>query len=345
MQASEFFQVPQTAAQKQYEALRAFHVEGRPAAEVAQTFGYTLSAFYALNRDFKQRLQAPEPAEQFFVAPAKGRKPKDPSGTVEQLVIDLRKKWLSVPDIKATLDSLGHHVSEGYIYTTLSQAGFSRLPRRSKSVRDEATAAVKLTAPPTQMLSYAPEIFSVRQGMGLLCLLPYIESYGIHRLIEQSDYPETRGLNRLCSILSFVALKLSNVKRYSHDDLWCMECGLGLFAGVNVLPKAAWFSSYSHRVSRTMNLSFLKSLHRCWRQHGLLDDSGNLDFVTLPYWGQAEHLENNWSATRNKGLKSMLAVLAHDPDTGIITYGDTNYSPSRQSTGGGGVSRFLSRRW
>ncbi|MGK7876076.1 MAG: hypothetical protein AB4426_23090 [Xenococcaceae cyanobacterium] len=49
-------------------------------------------------------------------------------------------------------------------------------------------------------------------------------------------------------MLGFVALKLSNVRRYSADDLWCMDRGLGFFAGLNVLPKAAWFSSYAHRV-------------------------------------------------------------------------------------------------
>ncbi len=36
MEASEFFQHPLLAAHKQYEALRAFYVEGKPAAEVAQ---------------------------------------------------------------------------------------------------------------------------------------------------------------------------------------------------------------------------------------------------------------------------------------------------------------------
>ena len=43
MEASEFFQHPQVAAHKQYEALRAFYVEGKSAAEVAQKFGYTLT--------------------------------------------------------------------------------------------------------------------------------------------------------------------------------------------------------------------------------------------------------------------------------------------------------------
>ena len=61
-------------------------------------------------------------------------------------------------------------------------------------------------------------------------------------------------MSRLNSLLSFIALKLSGVRRYSHDDVWCMDRGLGFFAGLNVLPKAAWLTSYSHRVTREMNL-------------------------------------------------------------------------------------------
>ena len=66
MQAIEFFTKPQSIAHKQYEALRAFYVEGRSAAEVAEQFGYTLSSFYSLNRDFKQQLAASQAVEQFL---------------------------------------------------------------------------------------------------------------------------------------------------------------------------------------------------------------------------------------------------------------------------------------
>ena len=125
------------------------------------------------------------------------------------------------------------------------------------------------------------------------------------------------------SILSFLALKLSNIRRYTTDDLWCMDRGLGLFAGLNVLPKAAWFTSYSHRITREMNLAFLKSLHKLWCEKGLLSDTANLDFVAVPYWGDDSHLENNWSGTRHQAMSSVLAALAEDPESGIITYGDT----------------------
>jgi hypothetical protein len=110
-----------------------------------------------------------------------------------------------------------------------------------------------------------------------------------------------------------------------------MDRGLGLFARRNVLPKAAWFTSYSHRVTREMNLALLKGLHTTWRNAGLLSDTANLDFTTIPYWGDASHLENNWSGTRHTALASILAVLAQEPDSGIITYSDTNLRHRDQS--------------
>ena len=116
--------------------------------------------------------------------------------------------------------------------------------------------------------------------------------------------------------MSFLALKLSNIKRYSADDIWCMDRGAGCFAKLNVLPKTAWFSSYSHRVTRQMNICFLSEFHKMWKSHGLLGDTMNLDFTTIPYWGDGDHLENNWSGKRRQSLSSMLAVLAQDPKTG-----------------------------
>jgi hypothetical protein len=103
-----------------------------------------------------------------------------------------------------------------------------------------------------------------------------------------------------------------------------MDRGLGLFAGLNVLPKTGWYTSYSHRITRSMNRDFLKGLHQILLHEGLLSDTSNIDFTTIPYWGDDSHLENNWSGTRNKALASISAVLAQDPDSGIITYGDTN---------------------
>ncbi len=184
------------------------------------------------------------------------------------------------------------------------------------------------------MLTYAQEHFGSQAALGVLCLLPYAQHYGILDLIGASSYPESQSLDRISSVLSFVALKLSHVRRYTADDAWCMDRGLGLFARLNVLPKAAWFSSYSHRVTREMNFSLLKGLHTIYQNHGLLSDTVNLDFTAIPYWGDDSHLENNWSGTRHRGMASILAVIGQDPDSGILTYGDTTLRHDREAEAG-----------
>jgi hypothetical protein len=97
------------------------------------------------------------------------------------------------------------------------------------------------------------------------------------------------------------------------------------------LPETAGYTSYSDRVTSDMNYKFLKQLHRVWSKAGLLEDTSNLDFTTIPYWGDDSHLENNWSGKRGKVLSSMLAVLAHDPDTGIIDYGNADIRQKDES--------------
>ncbi|OQX78596.1 MAG: hypothetical protein B6D61_05105, partial [Bacteroidetes bacterium 4484_249] len=87
-----------------------------------------------------------------------------------------------------------------------------------------------------------------------------------------------------------------------------------------------------------MNLNFLKSLHKIWTENDLLGDTANLDFTTIPYWGEDGHLENNWAGKRGKAMASMIAILAHDPDTGIINYGKANVMHKNES---GEVMEFL----
>jgi len=77
--------------------------------------------------------------------------------------------------------------------------------------------------------------------------------------------------------------------------------------------------------------AFLKELYKGWYEHGLLSDTSNLDFTTIPYWGDLEHLENNWSGKRGKALSSMLAILAQDPGSGIIDYGNCDVMHRNES--------------
>ena len=329
MEPLKYFLITNSTAQKQYEALRMFFIENKTAKEVADKFGYTYRGFTTIVSNFRKDLKTRQASELFFQDKKRGRKRTEQTNEAKSIIVNLRKKYYSVEDIKTTLDSKNIKISEKTIYNILREEGFSRLPRRLKTTKRNLEPP-KIEAEKSVALSFEPEEFKSTSA-GILSLLPYIEKYGISQIIKQSNYPGTKQIDKLNSILSFIALKASNIRRYTSDDLWCMDRGAGLFAGLNVLPKTAWFSSYSHRVTSEMNKEFLKLLHQKWISEGLLGDTFNLDFTTIPYWGEDEHLENNWSGKRGKALSSMLAVLAHDPDSGIIDYGNANVTHKNES--------------
>jgi transposase len=315
--------------QRRYEILRAVFVEDLPREEIAVKFKTTANTVNSYVYDFKQDPDI----ESLFTKPEYGRKAKIEITKIKDSILILRKQNLSVPEIKAVLDSQQKSVSEKQIYNILQKDGFLRLPRRTKEEKKLSQSSVREVAEKSEKTTLPIGYLHTSQAAGIFCFLPYLEKSGILQAIESSNYPETNSLSKTNSILSFVALKLSNFGRYTKDDQWCMDAGLGLFAGLNVLPKAAWFSSYSHKVTREMNLDFLKVLNNIWRQAGYFSDTANLDFSTIPYWGNdTEHLSNHWSGTRNKALLSILAALAQDPETGLIRYGDTTVGEDEKDT-------------
>ena len=139
-------------------------------------------------------------------------------------------------------------------------------------------------------------------------------------------------------MLAFVALKLSDIRRYSADDLWCMDRGPGLFAGLNVLPKAASLSAYADRTTRAMHQRLLGSLADIWTANGLVGDSANLDFTTLPHWPGDKNWGKLCSRVRGRSLADISSAVAQDPDSGIVLYGDAGV---RRSTSDGVALEFL----
>ena len=334
----DYFANPNEPMQRQYLALRSFLYEGKTADEVEAESGYSASTVYGMARDFKIRLKecAALGEDPFFRQNKMGRKKQGRNSELVDIIVVFRKKQLSIPDIKILMDSKGYNISEGQIYTICDENGFARLPKRTREERDEllskAGATEMLKAPVSEVWDFSIEERFASKAVGILCFLPFIKAYGIDKAIEESLYPETSRIGKINSILAFLALKLDNVQRYSQDDGWCMDRGLGMFAGLNVLPKTSWYSSYSSAIRRKDNVEFMKALNRIYDENGMLSDTSNLDFTAIPYWGDEDPFENNWSGKRSKALISIQAVLAQDPDTGIICYGDTTVKHDNQNS-------------
>jgi len=129
---AQAFLCPASPTQRQYEALRAYFVEGISGAEAAGRFGYTEGSFRVLVHQFRQN-----PGREFFVrtrervASAEEKK-KDP---IREQVIALRKQNLSVYDIRDALKKEGIARSAVTVGAMLKEEGFARLPRRRDDER------------------------------------------------------------------------------------------------------------------------------------------------------------------------------------------------------------------
>jgi hypothetical protein len=62
------------------------------------------------------------------------------------------------------------------------------------------------------------------------------------------------------AILALLCGKLLGQRRISHISDLCNDEGAGLFAGLNVLPKATFATDYSYRTERPMSDRFVKTL-------------------------------------------------------------------------------------
>src|SRR5882762_8210613 len=89
-----FFAEPATPRQRQYEALRAFFMEGLASAEVARRFGYSPAAFRMLCYDFR-RGELPD----FFALTRPGPREQPKKSLAREQVVALRKRNYSIYDI------------------------------------------------------------------------------------------------------------------------------------------------------------------------------------------------------------------------------------------------------
>src|SRR5215469_6733797 len=85
------FLEPSNSTHRQYEALRAFFVDGLPSAQAAARFGYTSGSFRVLVHQFRN-----QPKRNFFVATARESRPAGKGSRLREQVVALRKQNLSV---------------------------------------------------------------------------------------------------------------------------------------------------------------------------------------------------------------------------------------------------------
>jgi hypothetical protein len=125
------------------------------------------------------------------------------------------------------------------------------------------------------------------------------------------------------ALLSLLTLKLLDKERRSHIDDFNFEQAVGLFAGLNVLPKKSFASDYSYRTQREHQQNLLAGWVKLVSPLLFPEArSFSLDFHPIPYRGEEAILENHYiplySVPRPGGTERAVVLCARARKPGVL---------------------------
>ncbi len=317
MRDANYFIKPVHDWQRRYEALRASFVDRLPAKVVADRFGYTPSYIHLLRHLFiYEKVDFSEPVPEGKVARRRV------TNQLREKICSWRKSRLSAGEITELLSEEGVEISVRTVERVLREEGFAKLPRRSRlkiglTVKGAEVPARSEAITIGQMEGQA---FDCAAG-GVFLFAPFIEKLNIRDIVKTAGLPGSQTIPATSYFLSFLALKLIGTERYAHMGDHAFDPGLGFFAGLNVLPKCTAMSSYSYSLDEVHLLRLQKAFIKQACRLGLYDGSIiNMDFHTIPHYGDESVLEEHWAGMRGKRIKGALTLFAQDAASKLILY-------------------------
>jgi len=313
-----FFAEPATAQQRQYEALRAFYLEGLPSAEAARRFGYSPGAFRVLCHAFR-RNNLPE----FFATAHPGPRERPKKSRAHEQIIALRKRNYSVYEISRALKEQGTPLSATAVREVLAEEGFAPLPRRLDEERPDRVGPTTEAVANVKDFILAEREFTTRMG-GLFLFVPDLVRLD-GSLARDAKLPGSRMIPAAHALRASLALKLWSIERKSHIMALVADEGLALFCGLNAMPKKSFLSEYSSRITPKQVSRLLALWHDQFTGQDLLaGQSLNLDFHSVPYFGEHPHVESHYLAKRSRRQPSILVFLAQDADSQVFCYSNAD---------------------
>ena len=324
---SDYFLHPAGAAQRRYEALRAYFLDEVPASEVADRFGYSTASVHqmaTLLRAGKMSL---------FTQTRPGPKgPRKATGQLRARVLDLRAAGHSVTEISAALTGQGMPVSAQTCWQILDAEGIPRLPRRDEGRRGpparlDAVQAAKLPGWPAEDTALGCD------HAGLLLLFPAMAGLGLPELVRSAGYPSTRVLSSWQSVGSLLLAKCARQARIHHAGALADDEGLAFTLGLTALPKTTHLGTYSWRVRRESNRKLLSGLVAALRPLGLAtgEDGFNCDFHAIRHHGDQAVLEKHYVPRRSQRTRAVLTFFAQDHASAEMVYANADITKAEQA--------------
>jgi hypothetical protein len=161
----------------------------------------------------------------------------------------------------------------------------------------------------------------------------------LDRLVAAADYPGSEMVPAPAAILALLTLKLLDKERRSHIDDFNLDEALGLFAGLNILPKKSFATAYSYRTTRQNQLGLLRGwVPALGAALFPKADTFSLDFHPIPYRGDPTGLDQHYLPLRGSPGPSVQTFFALEQESRCLCYANANLTRADQPTE---VMRFV----
>jgi hypothetical protein len=261
----------------------------------------------------------------FFQDAPRGPRSQPKKDAVRDRIVGLRKRNLSVYDIRDELERSGkEQLSVTAIQEVLREAGFARLPRRADDERPDRPRPTADAVADVRSFSLKEHTFTTHAG-GLFLLLPLLVRANLDGLAARCGLPGSKMIPAAHAVRSALLLKLLGKSRRSHVMDLVFDEGVALAAGLNAVPKATFLSQYSSRLGRKSIARVLGAWIEQLRDDKLVDASSfNLDFHSISYFGDDPFIEKHYVPRRSQRRQAVLVFFAQDAEGQVFCYSNAD---------------------
>jgi hypothetical protein len=177
------------------------------------------------------------------------------------------------------------------------------------------------------------------RNAGVFLFLPLLAQLRFDRIVIQAGYPGSKMVPAPSALLALLTLKLLDKERRGHINDFNFDAALGLFAGLNILPKKSFATDYSYRTTRANQRALLEGWVTALGE--VLFPGANtfsVDFHPIPYRGDPTGLDRHYIPGRGTAGPSVQTFFALEQESRCLCYANANLTRGEQP---GELMRFI----
>jgi hypothetical protein len=177
------------------------------------------------------------------------------------------------------------------------------------------------------------------RNAGVFLVLPLLARLHFDQIVTRAGYPGSMMVPAPSALLALLTLKLLDKERRGHINDFNFDEALGLFAGLNILPKKSYAIDYSYRTTRENQRALLAGWVTALGQALFpAADTFSVDFHPIPSRGDPTGLDRHYVPRRGAAGPSIQSFFALEQESRCLCYANANLTRADQP---GELMRFI----